>query len=474
MSIPATPENPSPPAEAMPTAPVAKARPLGGIAVGIALVLLAVVVGAIGQRATDGTVPTAGAANVPPTGHTTTVAVTANGMRYHPDRVSVPVGDRLIIMLTNTDNRRHDLVLATGSRTPLLAKGATARLDAGIIGGTVPGWCSQPGHRAAGMELTITAIGVPATQPTGTDTMGSMPGMTDQPGGAPRVDAMADPGSDFIARDARLDPAPSGRVHRITLHARDIRRDVAAGVSQTLWTFNGTTPGPVLRGRVGDTFEVTLVNDTKMEHGIDFHAEALAPDTAMRTVEPGHSVVYRFTATRAGIWMYHCSAMPMLYHIGNGMYGALIIDPPDLPPVDREYVLVQSEFYLGPQGQPGDGAKMRADEPDAVVFNGFVSQYAFRPLSAIAGQRVRIWLLDAGPNRSTAFHIVGAPFDTVYVEGAYRLRPTDPGGAQILDLAPASGGFIETVFTQPGAYPFLDHTLVDADRGARGIIQVTG
>jgi nitrite reductase (NO-forming) len=432
---------------------------LGGIAAGVALVLIAIVVGVIGQRATDASTTNAAAADVPATGHTTTVAVTAKSMRYQPDHITVPAGDRLIIVLTNADSRRHDLILATGPRTPLLAKDATARLDAGIIAGTVTGWCTQPAHRASGMTLTITATSTAtAVNPTG----------------GPQVDAMADPGPAFTARDARLAPAPAERIHRVTLHAREVRRDVAAGISQTLWTFDGTSPGPVLRGRVGDTFEVSLVNDTSIEHGIDFHAEALAPDTAMRTVEPGQSIVYRFTATRAGIWMYHCSAMPMLYHVGNGMYGALIIDPPDLPPVDREYLLVQSEFYLGLPGQPGGAAKMRADQPDAVVFNGFVSQYAFRPLTATAGQRIRIWLLDAGPNRSAAFHIVGTPFDTIYVEGGYRLRPTDPGGAQILDLAPASGGFVETVFTQPGAYSFLDHALTNADRGARGNIQVTG
>jgi nitrite reductase (NO-forming) len=187
----------------------------------------------------------------------------------------------------------------------------------------------------------------------------------------------------------------------------------------------------------------------------------------------GHSITYRFTATKAGIWMYHCSAMPMLYHVGNGMHGALVIDPPDLTPVEREYLLVQSELYLGAQEQPGDAAKMAADQPDAVVFNGYVSQYAFRPLTATAGQRVRIWVLAAGPNRASAFHVVGALFDTVYAEGSYRLRPTDSGGAQVLDLAPASGGFVETVLTQPGSYPFLSHALADADRGARGSIQVT-
>jgi len=465
MSTPATPDTirPAPPTAA-PTG-----RPLGGIAAGVALVLLAVLVGVIGQRAADagsGTPYTA----VPATGHTTTVEVTATGMRYHPDRVTVPIGDRLVIQLTNTDSSRHDLVLATGPRTPLLGRGGTARLDAGVIGATVQAWCSQPAHRQSGMTLTITTDS--ATEGPATDPMAAMPGMT-PPAGTARVDAMADPGPGFTGRDATLPPVAAEHVHRITLHAQQVQREVAAGVTQQLWTFNGTAPGPVLRGRIGDLFEVTLINDTTVEHGIDFHAEALAPDTAMGTVEPGQSITYRFTATKAGIWMYHCSAMPMLYHVGNGMYGALIVDPPDLAPVDHEYVLVQSEFYLGAQGQPGDAAKMAADQPDAMVFNGYVSQYAFRPLTSRAGQRVRIWVLDAGPNRACAFHIVGAPFDTVYAEGRYQLRSGDPGGAQILNLAPASGGFVEARFTQPGSYSFLTHALADATLGARGTIQIT-
>jgi nitrite reductase (NO-forming) len=439
--------------------------PLRGVAVGTAVVLVAVGIGFAVPRFAGGGSEAAASASGPvvPTGHTTTVAVSADAMRYHPDHISVPAGDRLVIVLTNTDSRRHDLVLATGAHTPLLTQGDAANLDAGVIGGPVEGWCSQPMHRQSGMTLHITTTAAPVDH-----TSDAMP--MDH---SSHVDAMADPGPGFTARDASLPPASADRIHRVTLHAQEVQRDIAPGVNQTLWTFGGTAPGPTLRGHIGDEFEVTLVNDTHVEHGIDFHAEALAPDVAMRTVEPGQSIVYRFTATRSGIWMYHCSAMPMLFHIGNGMYGAVIIDPPDLAPVDHEYVLVQSEFYLGAAGQPGDLAKMRAGTPDAITFNGYVSQYAARPLTARAGQRVRIWVLDAGPNRSAAFHLVGAPLDTVYAEGAYRLRPTDPGGAQVLDLAPASGGFVEAVLPGPGSYPFLTHAMADADLGARGLIQVS-
>jgi nitrite reductase (NO-forming) len=335
------------------------------------------------------------------------------------------------------------------------------------MGGTVEGWCSLPGHRQAGMTLTIVTTGAGQAAAGHHQTAPPAPG-----GQAPEIDAMADPGPGFAARDAAAPAATGQRVHRVELHIREVVREVAPGVRQRLWTFDGVVPGPVLRGKVGDRFEVTLVNDGSADHGIDFHASALAPDQPMRSIEPGQRLTYRFTAAKAGIWMYHCSAMPMLHHIGNGMYGAVIVDPPDLPTVEREYVLVQSELYLGPDGQPGDLTKMQAERPDAVVFNGYVAQYAHRPLTARAGERVRLWVLDAGPNRASAFHVVGAQFDTVYREGRYQLHPTDPGGAQVLDLAPASGGFVETTFPEAGNYPFVSHAMVDAERGARGIVHV--
>lgn len=452
------------PASSEPTAPhPARNGPGGGVAVGLALVLLAILVGVAAQEVTDRPAGATATTDTPATGHTTTVSVSAKSMRFHPDHIIVPAGDRLIIEVSNSDSRRHDLVLANGARTAAVAPHRTARLDAGVIGTTVEGWCSLPGHRQAGMTLTITVNG-PAE--------GHAHSATPSPGPATRIDPMADPGAGFAARDASAPPTPTDRVHRVELRVRETQREIAPHVHQLLWTFNGTAPGPVLRGRIGDTFEITLVNDGTADHGIDFHAGALAPDQPMRPIEPGQRLAYRFTATKAGIWMYHCSTMPLLLHVGNGMYGVVIVDPPDLPAVDREYVLVQSEFFLGPEGQPGDLAKMQAERPDAVVFNGHASQYLHRPITANAGDRVRFWVLDAGPNRVSAFHVVGAQFDTVYREGQWLLRPGDAGSAQVLDLAPAAGGFVETVFEEPGHYPFLSHVMVDAERGARGVIEV--
>jgi len=166
--------------------------------------------------------------------------------------------------------------------------------------------------------------------------------------------------------------------------------------------------------------------------------------------------------------------MPMSLHIANGMYGAVIVDPPGLHRVDKELVFVQSELYLGPQGGIADEAKIRARTPDAVVFNGYADQYRYAPIDVHAGDRVRIWVVDAGPQFATSFHVVGAQFDTVFKEGAYLLRPgnAEHGGAQTLDLAPGQGGFVELTLAAPGHYSFVDHAMVDAEAGASGTLLV--
>jgi nitrite reductase (NO-forming) len=247
---------------------------------------------------------------------------------------------------------------------------------------------------------------------------------------------------------------------------------VAPGVTQELWTFNEMTPGPVLRGRVGDIFTITLINDGRLGHSIDFHASKVAWNDEMRTIQPGESLVYQFEAKYAGIWMYHCGTSPALHHIGNGMFGAIVIDPPELAPVDHEYIMVQSELYLGPMGEPGDLTKMQDEQHDAVVFNGYVNQYLHRPIRVEPGERIRVWVLDAGPSENSSFHIVGTVFETVYKEGAYQLQPDDGrGGSQALDLQPAQGGFVEFSFDEPGLYPIVTHKFANAGIGALGLFQ---
>lgn len=407
-----------------------------------------------------------------------TVDVTLAGMRIRPATIEVTPGTSLVLRVVNRDAQRHDLRLATGEHTPLLDPNEGATLRIGPLRTSVDGWCTVAGHRAAGMTMRIAVVergvsGHGNGPGTGTDA-GTDHGSGSGSGDRPPLDFAApmDPG--WKPYDAALRPAPGGREHRVEIHATDAEVEVAPGVRQPMWTFGGTVPGPVLRGRVGDVFTITFVNDATTGHGIDFHAGALAPDRPMRTIAPGERLTYRFRADHAGAWLYHCSAMPMLQHIGNGMYGAVVIDPPDLPPVDREYVLVHSELYLGQPGSADQVAKLRGGRPDAWMFNGTAAGYDHAPLAARAGERVRVWVVAAGPGSGVAFHVVGAQFDTVYKEGGYLLSRGGPGAAQVLDLAPAQGGFVETVFPEPGHYPFVDHDTRHADAGAHGVFEVTG
>jgi nitrite reductase (NO-forming) len=397
-------------------------------------------------------------------------------MRYSRPTIEVPAGNRLVISLRNDDEDMvHDLVLESGEKSGRLAPGESTRMDVGVVDHDIAGWCSVPGHRQMGMTLDVVATGSDAGDASG-DAAPTTAGDA-----ADDLDLLADPGSGFRPYDASLPRLEQrrkggqhrkGEVHRVSMSISEEEKEVAPGVRQKVWTFGGSAPGPVLHGAVGDTFVVTVTNKGSEAHGIDFHAGSLAPDRVMRPIPPGESLVYRFTATRAGIWMYLCSSMPMSVHIANGMFGAVVIEPPDLPKVDRSYVLVQSEQYYGPQGGSADPDKVAGEQPDTVVFNGYANQYDHRPLTARVGERVRVWVLDAGPSRGTAFHVVGTQFDTVYSEGSYLLDHGD-GGSQALALAPAQGGFVEMTFPEPGHYPFVSHVMVDAERGAHGLFAVT-
>ncbi len=406
------------------------------------------------------------------TGRTRRVTVRTHDMRFHPDEVTIDAGDRLIITLENADGSEiHDLVLDDGRRSPRLSPGERATVDLGVVGADTDGWCSVVGHRQMGMVFHVTVRGG-AGAPQADEASG-------QDGAT--VDFAKRWGADFTGIDPRLRPLDDERVREITLTVTDAPIEVAPGVTQVRWTYNGDSVAPTLHGRVGDRFVITMVNEGTMGHSIDFHASEVAPDRVMRTVPPGESVRYEFTARRSGIWMYHCATAPMSTHIAAGMAGAVVIEPEGLPPVDHSWVITQSELYLGAEGEPVNAEKVAKAAPDAVVFNGYVNQYVDRPLTAKVGERVRFWVLDIGPSRPLSFHVVGGQFDTVYLEGSYRLERGrarlaprgSSGGSQALGLLPAQGGFVELTFPEVGHYPFVNHVMSDAEKGARGIVRVT-
>lgn len=413
-----------------------------------------------------------GSASAGGSGQVVNANITISGMSFVPSSVDVPVGATLRLTLKNTGSEVHDLVLATGQTTGRLAVGESKTITVNNVREPIAGWCSVAGHRAMGMVFDVKVAGASSN----TSHSGHQHSASSQ---SAQVDLNWQPPSYFKAHDARAPrPQAPGTVHRHTLRVSEITAQVGAGVTQKRMTYNGGVPGPVLRGQVGDHFEITLVNDGTMSHSIDFHAGVLAPDKPMRSISPGQSLQYNFTATRSGIWLYHCSTAPMSVHLAAGMHGAVIIDPPGLSQVDHEFVLIQSEIYLGPEGGSTDEAKVAAKTPDLMAFNGMAFQYKYRPLQVGVGQRVRFWLMDAGPSLPCTFHVVGGQFDQVFYEGAWTLGGPDQigarwsGGSQALNLGPCQGGFVEFVPPQAGHYTFVTHAFADMEKGAVGVLQV--
>jgi nitrite reductase (NO-forming) len=390
---------------------------------------------------------------------TVEMAVELGDLYVEPSMIEVAPGQLLVLEVTNAGAVPHDLKLDGTEGTEMLDPGTTERITLGPFDESAAAWCTVPGHREAGMELQIVVTGD-----------APVAGVDSADGAI--IDFAAEPEADWQPFDPALRPAPGGIEHEITMRADEVVLEVAPGVTQEMWVFDEQVPGPILRGKVGDLFTVTLVNDGEIPHSIDFHASKVAWNDEMRSIEPGEELVYQFEAKHAGAYMYHCGTAPALHHIGNGMFGAIIIDPPDLPPVDHEFVFVQSEIYTGPEGGPGDLTKMIDDAWDAVVFNGYVNQYLHRPVRVEPGERVRAWVVDAGPSENSSFHIVGTVFDTVFKEGAYLLRSgPERGGAQALDLQPAQGGFVEFTFDEVGLYPIVTHKFSNVGKGALGLFQ---
>ena len=398
-------------------------------------------------------------------GPTKTFDVVLTEFAVTPSRIEVAPGTTVLVHATNNGQMAHDLKWQGRTGTAMIDPGKSADAELGVIATSGMAWCTVPGHKEAGMMLDIVV--------TGASSSASSPGAS---GAATdvnaKIDAQATPGASWKAYDPTLKPASGGTEHKLTMHAAEKVIEVAPGVTQQMWTFDGTVPGTTLRGKVGDLFTITLVNDGTIGHSIDFHASKVAWNDEMRTIKSGESLVYQFEAKFAGAFMYHCGTAPTLHHIGNGMYGAIIIDPPDLAPVAHEYLVVQSELYLGPQGKPGDLTKMVNESFDAVVFNGYWNQYKFTPIRVEPNERVRVWVVDDGPSENSAFHIVGTVFDTVFREGTYLLRPdARRGGSQVLDLQPAQGGFVEFTFDEAGLYPMVTHKFANTGKGALGLFQ---
>jgi nitrite reductase (NO-forming) len=306
----------------------------------------------------------------------------------------------------------------------------------------------------------------------------------DQPAAAPSQPPATSPanvshGEAPVGNDstpAPIDPhAPvrsRGRLHQVRLQIAHARLNIDANTTYDGWTFEGRAPGPALRVTQGDTVDFTLVNRAPIPHSMDFHAAEIAPSRYYTNVMPGDSLHYRFVARVPGVFMYHCGTAPVAAHIANGMYGALIVDPSTPRPPADEFVLVQSEFYTAKGATPTapltlDWDKLLGLSPDYVVFNGRAAEYAKHPIKVKAGDLLRLYVVNAGPNRVSSFHVVGAIFERVFEDGFG--RPLE--GVQTVSVPVGGAAIFETRLHEPGTYPFVSHAFADATKGAVGMFE---
>jgi nitrite reductase (NO-forming) len=289
-----------------------------------------------------------------------------------------------------------------------------------------------------------------------------------------------------------LDPSPVKEIRLDTTHKII---EIAPGVKFSAWTFGDQVPGPVVRARVGDRIKFTMTNRTDesvpgvrmtaapMMHSMDFHAAMVSPDDKYRSIAPGQTISFEFTLNYPGVFMYHCGTPMVLEHIASGMYGMMIVEPRNGYPtkVDREYAVIQSEFYtkLDPEkrkvdGTPLyvlDGQRVRAKAPTYTVFNGRYNGMVDHPLPAKPGERVRLFVLNVGPSNTSSFHVVGTIFDRVWMDG----NPDNQfRGMQTVLLGSSGAAIVEFVIPEAGKYVMVDHHFANASQGAIGVIAAGG
>lgn len=328
--------------------------------------------------------------------------------------------------------------------------------------------------QAAAMRAQLEAAGAQTPPPS----------LADQRIGSAAIEGAHPTGAPNVARDPSIVPPPITRTEpttvEVTLTAKEVTAELADGVTYDFWTFDGTVPGPMIRAMVGDTIKLTLVNpaENKMGHNIDLHAvNGPGGGAAVTNVMPGESKTFTFKALNAGLFIYHCAYAPPWHHIAQGMYGAILIEPPGgLPPVDREFYVVQGEWYttgaLGSQGhQLFSEVKAAAEQPEYFTLNGNTAALTtLYPLQAAVGESVRLFFGDGGPNVGSNFHIIGEIFDKVYSGSP----DTFTANEETWYVPPGSASVVEFKLDEPGQYLLVDHALYRASKGALGFLQVSG
>ncbi len=331
------------------------------------------------------------------------------------------------------------------------------------------------------LSLSLFAIGCPATD-EGTDDGESTQQEEDDSGssstGAPDLEVAAQ----LLDPPQVPDPLDRNEPALVTvdLETVEVTREVAAGTSAGIWTFNGTVPGPMVRARVGDTIEIRVKNadDSAFAHNIDLHAVNGPGGGAVHTnVAPGGEKAFSFKALNPGLYVYHCATPIIPEHVSRGMYGMILVEPKGgLPEVDKEFYVVQGDLYLDP---PEEGSEFRkfstdrmlAEDADYVFFNGSTtSLIGENAMKADVGDTVRIYFGVGGPNMVSSFHVIGEIFDKIYPEAGSETATNVQS-----TLVPAGGAtMVEFTLDVPGTYLLVDHSLGRIMKGALGHLVVEG
>src|SRR3954468_13160473 len=378
--------------------------------------------------------------------------------------LSAAEGQGVQVTLINGEGAEHDIVFAeqeaTARSAHITGRGASTNIAfrAGKAGDYIY-FCSLPGHQLAGMQGQFLVT----------------------PQAPPQTLVEAD-----ISKLATDLPPPIGKrapqTIRVDLTTVELEGRLAEGTTFGYWTFDGKVPGPFLRVRVGDTVDVRLKNssDSAMVHSVDFHA-ATGPGggAASTQTNPGEEKGVKFKALIPGLYVYHCATPMVAHHIANGMYGLILVEPEEgLPPVDREFYVMQGEIYteaaFGQHGsQEFNVEKLLNERPEYFVFNGAVGALSkLHPLEAKVGETVRIFFGVGGPNFTSSFHVIGEIFDRVYPFADVLSQPAR--GVQTITVPAGGATIVDFKLDVPGNYILVDHALSRAERGLVGGLQVEG
>jgi nitrite reductase (NO-forming) len=411
------------------------------------------------------------------------INLTSTEFKFAPRHMTVVAGQPVTLVLDNSGATvEHDI---TADELGVYLRAKAGEVVKGSYTFDKPGTyafkCSLPGHKETGMDGILTVASGDAASP---EPGAVLPAASSSHSGEARARSEAIPATGLATLPTVEAAPPVNRkkpaLVQVELETKSVTAQMADGVGYTYWTFNGSVPGPMIRVRQGDTVELTLKNslDSPLTHSIDSHG-VTGPGGGGKATQtpPGGRSKFRFKALKPGAYVYHCATPMIPQHLAHGLYGLMVVEPPEgWRKVDHEYYVMQGDFYLtGDPAQPGmhelDVAKLSAEHPDYVLFNGSVGALSkAHALNARVGETVRIFFGVGGPNVASSFHAIGEIFDRVYPEGA-----SDFVQNVQTTFVPAGGSaIVEFKLDTPGSYILVDHSLSRLAKGAAAFLDVEG